>query len=873
MSWWHRLWRGRQFEEQLDRELRFHLDQHEADLIAQGYAPEEARRMARLAIGGPEQVKEECRDERVIPWLESSLQDLRHGLVLMRRDAGVSALIAVVLALGMGGSAAVFTLLEAAFLRPLPFRDAGRLVSIIENDGWDPSVSEFQEIRSRSRAFEHLALSEYIDLQLTGAGEPTCVFAARISASFFPLLGVNAALGRTFLEEDNQPGRAPAVLLTDSFWRSRMGSDPKVIGRTLELDGEAAVIVGVLPSGFHFDYPTLGADAPVELYVSYPLEPSLPFARSANGQGSPVHVMGRLRKGVTLAQARADLWDTALALARKYTSPFPGHPHDPVMFGFTVMPLRDAIVASQRSLLWLLISAAGVLLLIACVNTAQLLLARSLRRAREIAVRAALGASRRRLIRQFLLEGLVLAGCGGAVGLLMAGWLARLLVALLPERSPLLASAHVDVLACGFALAIVVISAVGFAIIPAVRSTRWAPGPTLSARMTVGEGNRWRHAMLAIEAALSVFLLCGAGLVTQNLWKLISTPMGFDPRHVLTMELKLPFGLPTQPDPRAGPALQRDLEKIEAIPGVEAAATVTGLPLRPWRGGGPVKLAGMSDPGTLVMSYQISPDYFRALAIPLLDGRTFRPTDAGPNINVAIVNEEFARHFGLGPDVIGKQIDDPTMPATIVGMVGNVRALGLETEPWPQFYMSYLQISWPHVYLAVRSQLPAGQLLKQVRAAIASSDPGQAVFAVQTMDDFITDSVAEPRFDVYLIGAFALLAAAMAAAGMYSVISFLVSQRTSEMAIRMALGASRGTILRTVLGTTSFFVAAGLAGGLGLGWAASKTLRSLTNAEAGGSPGMYAAVVLFFLALALLATYLPARRASRLDPAAALRWE
>ncbi len=817
--------------------------------------------------------KEEMREARVVQWLASSLEDLRHGLFLLRRDPGVSGLIVLVLALGIGGNAAVFTLLKAAFLDPLPYRDAGRLVTVIENNGWIPTVSEFLEIRARTRTLEQLAFAEHRDMQLSGTGGPTRVFAARVTASFFPLLGVNASLGRTLMEEENQPGRTPVVILSNAFWRSRMGSDAGVVGRTLRLDGQSAEVVGVLPPASHFDYPTLGIPEPVDLYVPYPIEASLPSQVSALGQGVPVRVLGRLREGVTLAQAGSDMWDMALVLAREHASPFPGHAHDPKLFLFDVIPLRDAIVGTERRLLWLLVGGVGVLLLIACANTAQLLLARSLRRAREIAIRSALGASRLRLIRQFLLEGLVLACCGGVAGLLVAGWMARVLVRLLPVRSPLLASAHLDARVVGFTLAVSMVSALVFAIIPAVKGSRWTPGPSLSARVATGEGTRWRHSMIAIEAALSMFLLCGAGLVAQNLWRLISTPMGFDPAHVLAMRLKLPFGKVEQPDPRAGKVLEVYVEKIEAIPGVEAAATVTGPPLRPARGGGPVQLVGVADPGTMAWSHQITPDYFRTLGIPLLAGRTYRLSDAGPKLTVGIVNEEFARHFGLGPNVVGKQIADPEGPITIVGLVGTVRTRSLETKPFPECYYSAQQMSWPNVYLLVRSALPPGPLLRRVKAAIVSVNPDQAVFGVKTMKELVADSVVEPRFDVYLIGVFALLAVAMAAAGMYSVISLLVSQRTSEIAIRMALGASRAAVIKTVLGTTSLWVVAGLAGGLGLGVAASKTIRSLTNTEAGGSPAMYAAVVVFFLAVTLLAAYLPARRATRLDPAKALRCE
>ncbi len=561
------VFRPERLDHELEEELEFHRRMCASRLQERGLSAMEAEAEARRRMGNLSLVKEEMRDVHMVGWLASSLDDLRHGLVLRRRDPGVSGLIVLVLALGIGGNAAVFLLLKAAFLDLLPYRDAGRLVTVIENDGWIPTVSEFLEIRKHTRTLEGMAFVEHRDMQLSGTGEPTRVFAARVTASFFPLLGVNVAMGRTFLEEENQPGRPPVVILSDAFWRSRMGSDPGVLGRTVRLDGQPAVVVGVLPPSFDFDYPTMSAPEPVELYAPYPVEVTVSLERAANGQGVPVWAFGRLRDGVTLGQAEADSWDTALVLARENRSPFPGHPHDPAMFAFDVMPLRGAIVGTQRSLLWLLLGGLGVLLLIACANTAQLLMARSLRRAREIAVRAALGASRLRLIRQFLLEGLVLACCGGVAGLLVAGRMARVLTSLLPVRSPLLASAHVDLRAVAFTLAVSMISALVFAIIPAVKSSRWTPGPSLSSRVTAGEGNRWRHAMIAIEAALSVFLLCGAGLVTQNLRRLISAPLGFNPQHVLAMRLILPFGKQFQPDPRAGVALEQYVEEIEAIPG------------------------------------------------------------------------------------------------------------------------------------------------------------------------------------------------------------------------------------------------------------------------------------------------------------------
>jgi predicted permease len=572
-----------------DEELEFHRQMRLRKAREQGLSPAEAELETKRRVGNLLLTKDQMRDARVIGWLASCLQDLRHGVVLLRRDAGISALIVLVLALGIGGNAAIFTLLKAAFFDPLPYHDAGRLVTIMESNGvtigWTASVSEFLEIRARSKTLDQIAFAEHRDMQLSGAGEPVRVFGARVTASFFPLLGVTPPLGRTFRDEDNQPNRTPTVILTDAFWRSKMGANPNVVGRSLRLDGANAQIVGVLPPGFQFNYPTLRIAEPVEIYVSYPLEPSIPFHSSGTGLGVPVRLIARLRDGVTFAQAEAELRGIGTLLAKQEAATLPRKP--PPGATLETIPLRDAIVGTQRSLLWMLLGGAGVLLLIACANTAQLLLARSLRRGREVAIRSALGAGRLRLIRQFLLEGLVLALCGGVAGLLTAGWIARLLTAVLPVRSPLLESSHVDQRVIAFALALSIISTLLFAILPAVKGSRWTPGPSLTARLTTGEGNRWRHVLIALEAALSVFLLCGAGLVAQNLWTLISTPIGIDPNHVPVMQLKLPSAKPMDSvDHTAGSTFQMYLDKITAIPGVDSAASVSGPPLHPTRGGG-----------------------------------------------------------------------------------------------------------------------------------------------------------------------------------------------------------------------------------------------------------------------------------------------
>ncbi|MBC8165639.1 MAG: FtsX-like permease family protein, partial [Bryobacteraceae bacterium] len=565
------------------------------------------------------------------------------------------------------------------------------------------------------------------------------------------------------------------------------------------------------------------------------------------------------------------------ALVREFPLEYRGRAGGPSRFTFKTIPLREAIVGTQRPLLWLLVGGAAILLMIACANTAQLLLARSLRRGREVAIRTALGASRFCLIRQFLLEGLVLAAVGGAAGLLLSAWIISLLKSVLPVRSPLLESAHLDLTVVVFTLAISLISTLAFASLPAVKGSKWTPGPSLSARPATGEGNRWRYAMIALQAALSVFLLCSAGLVCQNFLALISAPLGFDPTHLLTMQLKLPSGAQNAVDQKAGLAFQQYVDKITAIPGVDSAATVTGPPLRPSRGG-PVELAGQTDStgdlrSVVAMTHQVSPDYFRTLRIPLLAGRNFNRGDAGTQVTVAIVNEEFARRFGLGSSVVGKQMFEPGQPITIVGMVGNVRTHGIEPAPFPEVYLSSLQMSWVNVYLIVRSAIPPAELAKLVTQAIQSSNSGQAIYGVLTMHDLIADSVTQPKFHVILIGAFALLAVAMSAAGLYSVISCLVAQRTSEIAIRIALGATHSDVFKTVLGSSAIWVTAGLVSGLALGLATASTVRALSGTVVEPSPWMYFSVVLFFLSIALIAAASPMQRAARLDPGTALRWE
>ncbi len=851
------VFRTARLDREFDDELAFHREMRLRRARERGLSTGEAEREAMGRMGNLSIAKEEMRDARVVNWLASSLQDLRHGVVLLRRDAGLSALIVLVLALGIGGNAALFTLLKTAFLDPLPYRDAGRLITITDRygklgvDGLGPTIPEFLDIRKRSRLLEEAAFLDHRDFQITGADEPVRVFAARVTASFFPLLGVTASVGRTFAPEENQPANNHVVIVSDAFWRARMGGDRGAVGKILRLNGTPSTVIGVLPAGFSFDYPSLGVPEPVEIYVPFQMDDYYMLRSGEFSNVRRVITLGRLSAGAGVQRENEELRSIANSLAGEYPELYQDRKREPLGFSIEAQPLRDAIVGKQRQLLALLAGAVGVLLLIACANTAQLLLARSLRRGKEVAIRAALGAGRMRLIRQFLLEGFVLAACGGVAGLVVSGWTARLLAGLLPSRSPIFEQAHPDIRVFGFTMALSFLSAILFTMIPAVKGSMWTPGAALSARVAAGQGNRWRHVMIAVEAALSVFLLSGAGLLGQNLWKLVSAPAGFDLNQVSVMQLRLPFRREQAVHPIPSLAYREYLEKIAAIPGVDSAATVTGLPFR-GAAQRDFQIEGEpEDPARMarqIAFYQmISPEYFRTLRIPVLAGRSFRDDDQVGRPAVVIVNQEFVRRFGKGRDVIGRRIG-PGRPQTIVGVVGDVRMFGLETAPQPQIYASYLQVYEPNIYLVVRSRLRAAEMVSRVKEAIRSSYSEQAVFHVLTMDQVLSDCMAEPRSHALLIGAFAFLALAMAASGMYSVISCLVSQRTSEIAIRIALGAERDAIIRTVLGKTSAWVAVGLAGGLGLGVAASSTVRKLSHSAVPASPAMYAGVVLFFLA-------------------------
>jgi len=804
---------------------------------------------------------------RIACWLVSVRLDVAYGILVLRRDAASSALIILLLALGIGGNTAIFTLIKATLLDPLPYAAPESLVRLVgripdrrvpgQVNRIDPTGSEFLEVRNRSRVLQSVAFLDQRDLQLIGADEPLRVLAARVSVSFFPLLGIQPALGRSFSSEEEGAGRVATVILTHDFWTARMGAKPDIVGKPIRLNNSPHVVIGVLPRDFRFDYANLRGGEPAEVYVP------LPFENVDRGL-----VLGRIRAGSGAAELTAELDSIAKGLYPPETA-LPGQAGDRT---FQAQSLREVIVRNQRPLLWFMMSGAGLLLLIACANTAQLLLARSLRRTREVAIRAALGASRARLIRQFLVEGLMMAASGGIIGLLISRWTVALLLRWLPGRNLVIESARMDSAVLAFTLGLSTVCALLFAILPAIKGTALMPGTHLNSRVVIGRGNRWRHLMISIEAALSIFVLCTAGLIVQNLWVLVSSPSGFDPRDVLIMRMQLPT-----PREQTNRVAQEYLRNVSGISGVHAAAIATSVPLRPGNAGfnrfvGEPRDVAVNRPPT--WTFFVSADYFTLLSIPLVTGRRFGEEDRLGRPTVAIVNQEFVRTHGIASSPVGREIDDgPGGTITIVGVVGDVRLRGVQTSPQPQIYLPYPQFLLPNVYLLVRSQIEPGQLLNRIKPAIRSANPDQPVFNVLTMDQVFSNSIAGPRFNAVLVTVFAAFALLIAACGMYSVIACLVSQRTNEIALRLALGASRLSVVRNVLGTTSAWVLGGLSVGLVFALAGAGTVSRLMSTISSGTLPMYAIVVVLFVLVTLCAVIVPLRRALRLDPLLALRHE
>src|SRR5262245_22398372 len=870
------LFRRAQVEQELDEELRYHIERLIEEHISKGMTEEEARYAALRAMGGVERRKEECRDLRGVRLIQDLMQDIRYGLRTLYKSPGFTAAAVLSLALGIGANTAIFSVVNTVLLKPLPYYDPQRLVWVSEKfPGRNIELvlsPDYIEWKAQSNAFEHLIAFAPGAVNLTRRGEPErleCVYA---TANLFPALGITPAVGRAFTPEEDRPGGAAVALLSYGLWLRRFGGDPNIVGQSLTLEGESHLIIGVTPAGFQL---SRGA----ELLLPLRLDAEQELRRE---QMSVVNVVARFKANSYIERARTELNLIARRIEQANPNQFPGAQ-------VRVTPLDERLVGDLRRPLQALFGAVAFVLLIACANVTNLLLARSAARKKEMAIRAAMGAGRWRLIRQTLTESLLLSALGGVAGLLLAVWGVKALVALSPENLARVKESSVDSLTLVFSLGVSLLSGVVAGLIPALRSSQI----NLSEAMKESAGNaasslrrsmrRTMPALVIGELALTLALLIGAGLLIKSFLRLRALEMGYNPEDVLTLKIQLNSSKYPPGSPQQKTYIQELLSRLEALPGAQAAAISSGLPLTGISGREPLTIEGRppvhDSQKPLMETNEISHDYFRVMGMRLRAGRAFTELDNETAPPVAIINETMARRYFPGEEPLGKRIlfGHPTQRAwTIIGVAPDVKRYGLEDEVRPEFYRPYLQeeqLPAFNMKLSVRAIGDPLNLAVAVRQQAHAVDPDQPVYNMMTMEQRLTETVAPRRFQMLLFGVFAAMALAMAAVGIYGVISHSVSLRAHEIGVRMALGAKPRDVLLMVVAQGLQLALIGLAIGLAIAFGLTRVMASLLFSLSATDPATFASVSLLLAGVALLGVYLPARRATKVDPVVALRIE
>ena len=885
MSFINRLlnqWRERSLMREFDEELRFHLDSRTDANMRRGLSRAEAEAEARRHLGSALRAREGMRDARVNRVLDGITGDLRHGIRVFRRKPWLSALVAATLSLGIGASASMFSLLNAALFRPLPFPDAHRLVSIGDTVRGEsrrmanPMIPELLDVRAASTTVEAISFFDTRDAQINGGAEPARVFAARVESQLLPLLKVRPALGRLFTDVDGAAGSQFVAILSDGLWRRNFGSDPQIVGRPLVVNGLPHVIVGVLPPDFSIDFMTA---EPVELYLPYPMIPVYTSWTAEFVFERRVVAIGRMTGDASVQQVSAELDTISRTIVAAHPNLYRRIPQvrdgrEPSM---AASDLRASIAeGSSSSALVLLSMAVALVLLIACTNTAQFLLTQSLERRPEVAVRNALGAGRGRLVRQFLLESLLLALAASLLGVVQAIWLTQAFRSLMPPFTPLIGTIGVDLPVLAFTVGAAVFTTLLCGLAPAWRFSRTTAG--LDTRRTATGHARARHALIAVEVAISMVLLVGAGLLLRSLQELQRTQSGFQADNVTAMRLR---GIGTGSSAQSsslGRVYQQYLDRITALPGMESAAVSSvALPGRPGTGFSVTAGGDGSTARRDLASYQIvSPGYFSVVRIPVREGRTFLPSDIAGRPPVAIVNEELARRAWPGQSAIGRQITAGEGPRaatmTVVGVVGNVRPV-FQAEDVPQIYASSLQQNEPSVLLLVRPATGVALPLDAVKQAIWSVEPRQAVFSIRPMEELIAERTMLQRAVAALIGGFAILAFLMSITGVYAVVTYLTSRRVKEIALRRAIGARSQDILSLLAGPSFRWTMAGVVVGVAGAVAGSAALRATLTGVVPLDAVTLVVTGVSYVAVVAGAICVPALVALRIDPATALRSE
>jgi putative ABC transport system permease protein len=805
--------------------------------------------------------------------MRSLLRDIAFGTRILIKSPAFTLAAVVTLALGIGANTAIFTVTDALLLRPFPYRAPEQLVSLSVKDqskDFGGTLLRYELIRDQNRSFESIAAFATDNLNLTGRGEPLQVPVVRVSSNFFTTLGILPRLGRNFTGDEGRPEGRPVVILGDAIWHTRFNADPNVIGQTVTLDNTPHTVVGVLPANVQF--PFVGeADVWLPRYFEYSL---MSPERLRMGVGY-LGYLARLRPATTLTGANAEL----AALNRQYREQNPAMPDADAATTMTAQPLRDLVVSDVRGKVLVLSAAVAVVLLIACANVASLLLSRALARRREMAMRTALGASRRTLLQQLLTESLLIAAVSGVLGIGL-GWIAtRALVAWGASEIPHGVPVHMNARVLLFTLALSVLTGLIFGIAPAWQLSRVDLQSTLRDE---GQGSsmgvarsQMKNALVVGQVALSLLLLLGAGLLLRSFQQLLRTDPGFDSHSVLAMSLSLPTVKYAKPEQQIA-FFDELLQRVNALPGVRSAAVSATLPLSTKR------ITPMLPEGqpNVPLSQRpfidieaISPQWFQTMRVPLRAGRAFTDADNAQSPKVVVVNESFARRFWPNQNPIGKHVVVGRWPGPVevVGVSSDIKNKGLAQETQPQVYIPFPQLPWGNMNLLVRTAVPPLSLTAQVRAQIAALDPDQPVTGIQTIDDLMEDSRAQPRFTLLLLSAFAALALLLAAVGIYGVLAYSVAQRRRELGIRMALGAERSRIVQMVLRQGLMMALSGIAIGVVAALLLTRLMEGLLYKTASRDVATFVLVPLMFVGIALLASYLPARRATKVNPVETLR--
>jgi putative ABC transport system permease protein len=869
----------RKLERELEEEIRSHLEMQIEENVRQGMSLEDARQAASRKFGGVAQVKEAYRDRLTLPALETAFQDLRYGLRMLRRNPGFTFVAVLTLALGIGANTAIFSVVNAVLLRSLPYHDPDRLVaaSYYRGLGGDHAwVADFKAWRDQAKAFEQIAAYRTDDADLTGNGEPERLTAGTVSASLFTTLGVAPAVGRDFTPEDDTDGSAPTVILSDGLWRRRFGGDPQVIGKAITLRGQSLTVIGIMPPEFRF---------PGEADLWAPLAPILKRQLSQQPSMSRLNVLARLKPGVTLETAKAEL---SVILDRQRQD-------SPRLYSLVqevrVVKLSEKFIGDVRRPLLVMFGAVAFVLLIACTNVANLLLARSTARRKEMAIRAAVGAGRLRLTQQLLTESLLLSTTGGVAGLLAAKWGVKLLVAMSPSGIARINESGLDGRVFGFTCVVAVLTGLIAGLFPALQASKTdvneplkAQSSAMGARPGQGGMRRALPALMIAELALALVLLVGAGLLTKSFIRLLAVPRGFNTDGVLTLVLNPSRAQYPVNTPKRLAYFQEALERVQALPGIQSASLTSFLPL-----GGPsirmfLQIEGRTpfEQGKepVVEVNHISPDYFQTMGGRLRAGRPLGIQDGTEAPQVAIINETLAHRFFPNEDPIGRRLSFGSIVKTIVGVAGDTRHLGLDQEVNPEVYFPYVQNpGFATMKLAARvapnqnNSASLSSLSNGIRDQVRAIDPNEPINQVIPMDERLSDSVAMRRFQMLLLGVFAAVAFIIAAVGIYGVISYAVSQRTHEIGIRMALGAQASDVLRMVIWRGMSLTLIGVALGLAAALALTRVMRNMLFEVSATDPVTFALIALLLLSVAFIASYIPARRATKVDPLIALRSE